>query len=122
MRAKTENAIVLLLAAYPLVWLVLFYVYMLCVRARIGHFPVPMIDTSGFRPDRYPDAPATVLSLSLLVVPLAALIAPLWLPIRRHALWPRVFRWSLALFGLSVIAFLSLWNIDPGHCIEWFLD
>ena len=122
MRSKIENITILVLASYPLIWMVLFYAYMLCVRAKIGHFPVPMVDTSGFRPDRRPDSADIVLGLALLAVPPAALMTPLWLAIRRRALSPHVLRWSLALFGLSVVAFLSLWNVDPANCINWYFD
>ena len=122
MRTKSENVTILILASYPLIWIVLFYAYMLSVRAKIGHFPVPMFDTSGFRPDRHPDLADIVLGFALLAVPLAALMIPVWLTIRRRALSPQVLRWSLALFGISVVTFLSLWNIDPANCIDWYLD
>ena len=122
MRAKSENITILALASYPLIWMVLFYAYMLCVRAKIGHFPVPMDDTSGFRSDRYPDLAMVMLGFALLAVPAAALITVLWLLIRRRTLSAPVFRLSFALLGISVVAFLLLWNIDPGNCIDWYLD
>jgi hypothetical protein len=122
MRSKREIAILLILCGSPLLWLALFYTYMLSVRAKIGHFPTPMIDTSGFRNDRYPDAVDTALAFALVAVPIAALAAPLWIAIRRRSLPSPVLRRALALFGLSLISFLALWNVDPGNCISWFLD
>jgi hypothetical protein len=120
-RSKLDITI-LSLCGFPLLWLALFYAYMLCVRAKIGHLPTPMIDTSGFRSDRYPDAAEIALGFALLGVPIAAVVAPALIAICRRRLSPALFRWALALLGLSLILFLALWNVDPGSCVSWFLD
>lgn len=119
MRVKPESVVLLTLSAIPLLWLSLFYVFMARIRLDLGHFPAPMVEGSALENGMYDQ----LLRLSALpIVPCAALLALPWTLIRRPVLPPRIFRVAFALSGLSVVSLILLITIDPGKCIEWFID
>jgi len=113
------NSLPLILAAYPLMWLVLLYSFVVRARLHLGHWPAP----------NQPDPKALEFTVhhqaiwfGLMAMPVVALAA-VALPVigRRLAVYHRIWP-ALTLLALSVALVIGLGRLDPGEFFDWFAD
>jgi hypothetical protein len=109
----------LLLAAYPLAWLSLLYLFVLRARLHLGHWPEP------YHPDPK-DLGFTVhhqaIWIGLMALPVVALATvALALVGRRKAgdrrIWPAV---TFLVASIALVIFVA--RLDPGGFFNWFAD
>jgi hypothetical protein len=114
---KLPNSLPVILAAYPLGWLALLYLFAIRARVQLGHWPTP-----------YQSGPKTLgftfhhqaIWFGLIALPFVA-IATVALAIRGrrlavyHRIWP-----ALTLLIISVVLVVTLGYLDPGGLFMWF--
>lgn len=118
-RTGIASRLPLLLAWYPLAWLVSVYLFVLRARFHLGFWPEPS------RPDPK-DLGFTVHHavnwFGLATVP-GAIIAAVGLAVIgsrigwRTKVWP-----TLSLAAVSFVAVIATGRLDPGRFFEWFVD
>ena len=118
-RTKLPNSLPVILAAYPLAWLMLLYLFVVRARLHLGHWPTP------YQPDPK-DLGFTfhhqAIWFGLMALPVVAL-ATIALSIvgRRLAVYHRIWP-ALTLLVVSVVLVVALGRLDPGDFFEWFAD
>ena len=116
---KLPKSLPVILAAYPLAWLALFYAFVVRARLHLGHWPAP------YQPDPK-DLEFTfhhqAIWLGLGALPVVALVTfVLALVRRRLADYPRTWP-ALTLLVLSIVMVIALGRLDPGNFFTWFAD
>lgn len=119
MKLRLLQALPLALAAAPLAWLALLYLFVLRARLHLGHWPRPYHPDPadlGFTLQRQ------AIWIGLTVLPFLSLSAlPVVLVGRRWGIDLRLWR-TLTLLAGSTILSLALGRFDPGSFLEWFAD
>lgn len=109
----------LLLAAYPLCWLALFYSFVLRARLALGYWPAPYQPDPkdlGFTLHHTAVLLGVVAWPAVIVAALgSALIGPREMLARRLLL-------ALARLGLCLLVYYILVSTDPGQFFVWFGD
>jgi hypothetical protein len=116
---RTQQRILGVLAAFPLLWLALLYLLVVRARLQFGHWPSQsdgMAKFTGFSGQR--DLIIYTLYLAFLAV-IAALVWAIALR-RRDSSFPILK--PLAVVALSAAVWTLLVTIDPGGFIIWVVD
>ncbi len=116
---KLPNGLPMILASYPLAWLVLFYLFVIRARLHWGHWPTP------YQPE--PKALGftfhhQTIWFGLMALRFVAIVTVVLAIVGRrlavyHRIWP-----ALTLLLVSVVMVLTLGRLDPGELFEWFAD
>jgi hypothetical protein len=105
-------------AAYPLLWLAVFYAFVLRARFALGHWPLP------YRPDPKImgfDLHHKAIWLGLVAMPFFLVMSVLGAAMGRKKMGLRVTP-LLATACFGALAVIILARFDPGEFFEWFAD
>ena len=118
-RVKLPNSLPTILAAYPLAWIALVYLFVIRARLHLGHWPTPNQPdpkTLGFSFHHQ------AIWFGLMAMPVIAILTIVFALIGRrlavcHRTWP-----ALALLVVSIVLVVALGRLDPGDFFAWFAD
>lgn len=119
MTIRAKECVVSGLAAFPVVWLALLYLFVIRARVHFGHWPSP---ADGMAKYMAFTAHHTFTVYALYAAPFVAVGAFAWaIALRREDSGFRVSK-PLVVLSTSVIVCTLLVATDPGGFILWFVD
>ena len=117
-RTRTKQRIVSGLAAFPVLWLALLYLFVVRARSQLGHWPSA---TDGMAKYMFRDG-QTLIVYALYATLLALVAAAAWgIALRRRD--PRFsVATPLIIAVLSITTWVLFAAVDPGDFILWVID
>jgi hypothetical protein len=103
----------------PATWLVLFYSFVMRAYLLLGHWPQPSAPDPN---DLGLTWHQTALWLSLPLVIIGAVTFILMVVRDRNQFMQGRYKWGVAFFGITLVAWLLVVGVDPGRFLEWFVD
>ena len=119
MRQRLLDKLSLVLAAVPLAWLFVAYLFVLRARLRLGYWPRPSHPDPG---DLGFTLHGAVVWLGMFLFPVVGLAVTGFAIYRQRVDADFPFRSVLSVLGLSLLVFFLVVFTDPGSFLTWFLD
>jgi hypothetical protein len=119
MTTRTKQGILTVMAAFPLFWVLLFYVFVCRARFHLGHWP--SVSNSMGKMIGLP-LHRDLVAYTLVAVPWIAIGVVVAISILRHKHSELELGLPLAVLAGSVTLWVAVLAIDPSSFLMWFLD